>query len=106
MIYRSEADPAIRVLVQRIVELAAERRRYGYRRIHMLLRREDHLANHKRALRLYQEAGLADRRCKPCRGVTVERQPLALPQGPNQVWSMDFVMDALSNGRRLKCLNI
>jgi putative transposase len=104
--YRCQGDPANRVLAERIVELAAERRRFGYRCIHALLRREGHPANHKRVYRLYQEAGLAVRRRRRRRGVTVERRPLALPQGPNQVWSIDFVMDALSNGRRLKCLNI
>lgn len=104
--YRCQGDPANRELAQRIVELAAQRRRFGYRRIHALLRREGCPANHKRVFRLYREAGLAVRRRRRRRGVTVERRPLALPQGPNQVWSMDFVMDALSSGRRLKCLNI
>lgn len=104
--YEPEADVANQALAGRIIELAAERRRFGYRRIHVLLRREGHQANHKRVFRLYQGAGLAVRRRKRRRGVAVERQPLVLPSGPNQVWSMDFVMDALSNGRRLKCLTI
>jgi putative transposase len=104
--YRSEADPVNQELAQRILGFAAERRRFGYRRIHALLRREGWPANHKRVFRLYRDAGLAVRRRKRRRGVTVPRRPLALPAGPNQVWSMDFVMDALSNGRRLKCLNI
>ncbi len=60
--------------------------------------------NHKRVWRLYRETGLAVRRRR--RGVDVEREPLALPTAPNQVWSMDFVMDALSNSRRVKCLTI
>jgi len=104
--YRSTANPVNAALQARIGELAHERRRFGYRRIHALLRREGVKANHKRVYRLYHEAGLAVRRRRKRHGVAVERQPLLLPQAPNQVWSMDFVMDALANGRRLKCLTI
>ena len=104
--YQPTANPANEAIKARMIELAAERRRFGYRRIHVLLRREGHRANHKRVFRLYQGAGLAVPKRKRRRGVAVERHPLTLPEAPNQVWSMDFVMDALSNGRRLKCLNI
>ncbi len=93
-------------LQQRMIELATERRRFGYRRIHALLRREGVQANHKRVHRLYQEAGLAVRRRRKRHGVAVDREPLLLPTGLNQVWSMDFVSDALASGRRLKCLTI
>jgi putative transposase len=74
--------------------------------LHALVRREGVLVNHKRVWRLYQKAGLAVRRRRRRRGVAVDREPLAVPTAPNQVWSMDFVMDALSNGRRVKCLTI
>jgi putative transposase len=104
--YEAKTDPANQALTGRMVELAAERRRFGYRRLHVLLRREGHQANHKRVFRLYQDAGLAVPKRKRRRGVALERQPLTLPEAPNEVWSMDFVMDALSSGRRLKCLNI
>ena len=104
--YRVKADPSNAALGQRLVELAHERRRFGYRRLHVLLRREGVGVNHKRVWRLYREAGLAVRRRRRRRGVAVEREPLALPTAPNQVWSMDFVMDALSSGRRVKCLTI
>lgn len=93
-------------LRDRIVELAQERRRFGYRRIHALLRREGKAVNHKRVYRLYREQGLAVRRRRRRKGVAVEREPLALPSAPNEVWSMDFVMDALADGRRLKVLTI
>lgn len=93
-------------LQERIIELAAERRRFGYRRIHVLLRREGRLANVKRVHRLYRAARLQVQRRKRARRAAVERTPLLLPCAPNQVWSMDFVMDALHNGRRLKCLTI
>jgi putative transposase len=104
--YAPTANPANETIKARMIELAAERRRFGYRRIHVLLRREGYQANHKRVFRLYQDAKLAVPKRKRRRGIAVERHPLTLPETPNQVWSMDFVMDALSSGRRLKCLNI
>lgn len=104
--YESRANPMNQAMQARMIELAAERRRFGYRRLHVLLRREGHMANHKRVFRLYQEAKLAVPQRRRRRGIAVERHPLTLPDTPNQVWSMDFVMDALSTGRRLKCLNI
>lgn len=90
----------------RIIELAQERRRFGYRRIHALLRREGYEINHKRTYRLYREASLAVRKRKRRKGVAVPREPLTLPEERNAVWSMDFVFDALSTGRRLKVLTI
>lgn len=93
-------------LQQRLVALAGERRRFGYRRLHALLRREGVHANHKRVYRIYRVAGLAVRRRRKREGVAVDREPLQLPNGPNQIWSMDFVFDALASGRRIKCLTI
>lgn len=93
-------------LKNRMTELAQERRRFGYRRIHALLRREGFEVNHKRIYRLYREEGLAVKRRKKRKGVAVERQPLVLPDLPNDTWSMDFVMDSLSDGGRLKTLTI
>jgi len=82
-------------LRQRIVSLAAERRRFGYRRIHAFLRREGVAVNVKRVHRLYREERLQVQRRRRRRGVAVERRPLVVPEHPNQVWSMDFVSDAL-----------
>ena len=62
--------------------------------------------NHKKVYRLYREAGLAVPKRKRRKGIAMERQPLVLPEAPNQTWSMDFVMDALACGRRIKCLTI
>lgn len=104
--YEPKVQPENVALQERIVELAQVRRRFGYRRIHALLRREGVEANHKRIFRLYQEAGLAVRRRRKRHGVTVEREKLELPSQPNEVWSMDFVSDALAGGRRLKALTI
>jgi putative transposase len=104
--YETKPNSDNEALSARLVELAHERRRFGYRRLHALVKREGIHANHKRVHRLYREAGLAVRRRRRRHGVIVEREQLALPSAPNEVWSMDFVMDALSNGRRLKCLTI
>jgi putative transposase len=93
-------------LKARIVQLATERRRFGYRRIHALVAREGIRANHKRIYRLYTQANLAVRRRKKRRGLEVDREALVLPRRPNDTWSMDFVMDTFATGRRLKCLTI
>lgn len=104
--YEAQTAPGNEMLKARLVELAHERRRFGYRRLHVLLEREGLHANHKRVHRLYRETGLAVRCRRRRHGVMVERESLALPAAPNEVWSIDFVMDALSNGRRLKCLTV
>jgi len=100
---RAESDAQ---LSERLAALAAEKRRYGYRRLHVLIRREGHIVNWKRLYRLYREAGLAVRRRKRKRIGPVERRPLPKPTMPNVSWSMDFVSDGLANGRRLRCLTI
>ncbi len=90
----------------RLVELAGVRRRFGYRRLHLLLAREGHRINHKRIYRLYRSAGLAVRRRGRRARIAVERQPLVLPTKANQTWSMDFVFDALGNGHKVKTLTV
>ncbi len=84
-------------LRQLLVELAAERPRYGYPRLCDLLRRE-RLINHKRVHRLYRAEALAVRRRRRKRVAAVQRKPLAAPSAPNQEWSMDFMSDALGTG--------
>jgi putative transposase len=98
--------PATASLRTRIIDLAHARRRFGYRRIHDLLRREGVRANHKKVYRLYREEKLGVRKRRRRKGVMVDRQALHVPTAPNEVWSIDFVMDALANGRRIKCLTI
>lgn len=93
-------------LSARIIELAQVRRRFGYRRLHDLLRLEFPSVNHKKIYRLYQEANLAVRRRKKAKRPTSERQPLSPASSPNAVWSMDFVSDTLASSRRLKCLTV
>lgn len=93
-------------LQAQLVELAQERRYFGYRRLHILRRRAGVLVNHKRIHRLYRAAGLMVKRQRRRHVVVIERERLSLPSAPNQFWSMDFVFDALSTGRRVKCLTV
>ncbi len=90
----------------RLRELAAIRRRFGYRRLHVLLRREGIVMNHKKLRRLYREEQLQVRRRGGRKRALGTRAPLALPQGPNQRWSLDFLSDALADGRRFRILAI
>src|SRR5881227_545058 len=103
--YRSRR-PVPAGLWESICELAGEKRRYGYRRIHVLLRREGWRVNRKRTYRIYRDAGLAVRRRKRKRIGLFERKPLPKPTAANLSWSMDFVADGLIGGRRLRCLTI
>ena len=90
----------------RMLELAAERPRFGYRRLHVLLVREGWAVNHKRIRRMYREEGLAVRRKKRKRIAQTARQPKVLPEGPNERWSMDFMSDSLATGRSFRTFNV
>jgi putative transposase len=94
-------------LVMRIHEIAHTRVHYGYRRVHVMLRREGYRDNHKRVYRLYREQGLSLRHKRPKRNKSAQRrQPKAVAQAVNDIWSMDFVMDQLFDGRRLRALTL
>jgi len=94
-------------LRSRIKELAYTRVRYGYERIHVLLRREGWHINHKRTYRLYRLEGLNLRYRKPRRHKSSSLRTVRLPaQGINQCWSMDFVSDQLFNGTRFRFLTV
>ena len=99
---RRSEDQRLRV---RLRELAEARRRFGYRRLLVLLQREGWQVNHKRVYRLYVEEKLSLRR-KRGRKRSQARQPLPAALGVNQVWSVDFMSDTLSSGRRFRTLNI
>jgi putative transposase len=96
-------DAAIRA---RLRELAAVRRRFGYRRLHVLLRREGIAMNHKKLRRLYREERLQVRRRGGRKRALGTRAPIVLPQSPNQRWSVDFQSDALADGRRFRILAV
>jgi putative transposase len=106
-LYRYESKrPDDGKLKEWLAELAGQKRRYGYRRLHVLLCREGWKINRKRTYRVYHEAGLMVRKRERKRIAGVERQEKLLAIGPNQSWSMDFISDGLVDGRRLRCLNI
>ena len=90
----------------RLREIAAERRRFGYRRLGIMLAREGLIMNHKKLLRLYREENLRVRRRRGRKRAMGTRAPMALPQGPNQRWSLDFVSDTLISGRRIRILAV
>lgn len=96
-------DSALRV---RLRELAAQRHRFGYRRLLLLIRRDGVVVNHKRLRRLYREERLQVRRRNGRKRALGTRSPMAIPQGPNQRWSMDFVSDQLSDGRRFRIMTL
>jgi putative transposase len=101
-----ETDQMTQELTGKIVEVAQARRRFGYRRIHDMLRPQFPGVNHKRVYRLYSQANLAVRKRKKIKRPASERVPLQRAQNVNEVWSMDFVSDSLSTGRRIKFLTV
>ena len=105
MRYRS-IRPDDAVLRARLRELAAVRRRFGYRRLQLMLRREGVRMNHKKLRRLYREERLQVRRRGGRKRALGTRAPMAVPQGPNQRWSLDFVSDTLMDGRRFRILTV
>ena len=92
-------------LKARLVELAREKPRYGYRRLHVLLGREGEQVNHKRVHRIYREAGLALRRKKQKHCVRAH-VPLGTYTEANQEWALDFVHDVTASGRSIHLLNV
>jgi putative transposase len=96
-------DGALR---QRLKELASERRRFGYRRLFLMLRREGVMLNRKKLYRLYREERLTVRKRGGRKRALGTRAPMAIPQGRNQRWSLDFVSDALACGRRFRILTV
>jgi putative transposase len=103
MNYRSRR-PNDSMLRQRLRELAAQRRRFGYRRLGWLLEREGHVMNRKKLYRLYREEKLMVRRRGRRKRAIGTRAPMTLPNAINQRWSLDFVSDALADGRRFRIL--
>jgi putative transposase len=101
--YRSRR-PGDADLRLRLRALAHERRRFGYRRLHVLLRREGFAVNHKRLFRLYREERLMVRRRGGRKRALGTRAPMPVPQWPNDRWSLDFVADQFIDGRRMRIL--
>src|SRR5215813_8021241 len=103
--YRS-CQPPDTELRARLRELANERRRFGYRRLFILLRREGEPSGINRIHRLYREEGLAVRKRRARRKALGTRAPILVEAKPNARWSLDFVYDQFANGRRFRVLNI
>jgi putative transposase len=103
--YRSRRpdDPRLR---ERLVALARERRRFGYRRLLIFLRREGFVVNHKRLFRMYREEKLMVRRRRGRKRALGSRTPMPAPTLPTQLWVLDFVADQLVSGRRFRILAI
>ena len=96
-------DGALR---DRLKALAQERRRFGYRRLHVLLRQEGYVVNHKRTQRLYREEGLSVRRRRCRKRAVGTRAPMVVEAWPNARWSLDFVHDQMASGQRFRVLNV
>lgn len=90
----------------RMLELAAERPRFGYPRIHVLLRREGFSVNRKRTYRIYREENLQVRRKRRKRVAAAPREAMPIPERPNERWSMDFMSDCLADGRSIRLFNV
>ena len=103
--YRSSRPPDA-ALRGRLRDLANERRRFGYRRLFVLLRREGEPSGINRIYRLYREEGLTVRKRRARRKAAGTRAPILVEAKPNTRWSLDFVHDQFANGRRFRILNI
>src|SRR6516225_7476214 len=93
-------------LRERLRTLAQERRRFGYRRLHVLLRREGFVVNHKRLFRIYREERLMVRKRGGRKRALGTRAPIPVPLRPNDRWSLDFLSDQLACGRRFRILAV
>ena len=100
---KTGADADLR---ERLKTVAGERRRFGYRRLGILLQREGLAVNHKKLFRLYREEGLAVRQRRGRKRALGTRKPGIVPRRANERWSLDFVSDSLAEGRRFRALCI
>jgi putative transposase len=103
--YKPKADNDDK-LRKRLRELAAQRKRFGSPRLHILLKREGLVINHKRTERLYREEGLALKRKRRRKGAAGARVMMPAPRRANEHWSMDFVTDSIVTGHRFRALAI
>lgn len=103
--YRS-CRPPDTALRERLRALAVERRRFGYRRLFVLLRREGEPSGKNRIYRLYREEGLTVRKRRSRRRAIGTRAPILIEARPNARWSLDFVHDQFATGRRFRILNV
>jgi putative transposase len=100
---KRSGDEELRI---RLRELASQRRRFGYRRLGLMLKRQGIKLNHKKLYRLYKEERLSVRRRGGRKRALGTRAPMAIPQDRNLRWSLDFVSDTLVSGRRFRILTL
>ncbi|ADI37994.1 integrase [Waddlia chondrophila WSU 86-1044] len=93
-------------LITKIKQIAYEKRRFGYRRIHMILKREGVKVNHKKVYRIYRACGLKVLKRGGRKRAIGSRRAQDKPFARNQQWALDFVHDALANGRRIRLLTV
>lgn len=103
---RRERIPDCPEIRQRMREIASERRRFGYRRIGLMLEREGIRMNHKKLRRLYTEEGLSVKRRRGRKRATGVRTPIDAPSMPNERWSLDFLSDVFEPRRRFRILAV
>ena len=104
--YESKKTASDAAAVTKMMELARQYLRYGYRRIRIFLGREGYKMSYDRAYRLWRIAKLQVPKKRPRRRVAAARPKAIVATGPNQVWAYDFVFDACANGQQLKCLTV
>ena len=105
-VYRYQQQARDTPLRNRLRELSSQRRRFGYRRLHLLLQREGWGMNIKKLYRIYKEEGLTVRKRGGRKRALGTRAPMDTPSRPNQRWSLDFVSDSLNHGRRFRILTV
>lgn len=103
---RRERPPDHAKIREDMRDIAAKRRRFGYRRVGVMLERKGHVMNHKKLYRLYREEGLSVSRRRGRKRARGSRTPIPVPLRPNDRWSMDFVADTFGASRRLRILAI
>lgn len=106
MHYAPKQDELNNRLQERLKALAQKHRRYGHPRLHVLIRREGFIVNHKRTERIYRREGLTLRIRRKKKFAAVVRVPLPPAKRPNERWAMDFIQDSLWSGRRFRTLSV
>ena len=94
------------VLRSNLIDIAKQRKRFGYRRVHVMLKRKGFDVNHKKVYRIYKEENLSVRRTKRKRLKSGQRENILTPIFPNEQWAMDFMSDSLFSGKKFRTLNI
>jgi len=104
--YKAVAKPDEEAIRRRLRKLAQMRRRFGCPRLHVMLRREGFMINHKRTERIYRQEGLILRIRRRKKMSSLLRTGIVKPDHPHHIWSMDFMRDSLSDGRAIKVLSV